>query len=654
MARIPLILTLLALAYQDAGDSARQLRNLSLSPSGLRDEIIQSYMRKRYQFEQARLPEGDRLPFSLETIRSLLGEVGATLLDYSQRIRLEVTDNKVTIRSYDEQAAAFVEIHKSAFRNILGPRAHTFTEIAGRLHLLIPSGRDHFRFSHLLLRDHFSFAYCITRLSSRNRQLGRACIGALGLIRDTRAVASLIQVIDDTDRTNSALAIWAIGEIGDPAGIQKLLAAVSHIPGDEGFRVMSMLCEALGKMGEQAIDVLGDLARKPEDFLAPAKAGQEEFSFPLQLITGPQAVRGLSLIGAPAIEKLIELLDDDLLTEDAAEALADMGDRRASEGLINAMEHSSEFARAKVADALGRVKDTAAIPILIAHARDKEPELRQSAIRALGEIADERAIQTLISIMDHPDPVTRLSAVQALGKFEGDEVRKELVKALDDGDLEVRDVAASVLEAQGFCKAILLEKQAPVSILRATLDSRDSRLRAVAAQALGRCRDVGAVEALIEVLFKDTDKWVRVNAAIALGKIGDPSATGALGIAITSDNAAVRKHAAASLGLLGGTDAVKILISALSDHEESVWREAGTAILTIGEMATEPLVAMLDGSDSQSQQIIEQLLGDMGEPAVSCLVGLLVSEQGADNRGRSDAAPASDCSYPSAFGKSGC
>jgi len=60
------------------------------------------------------------------------------------------------------------------------------------------------------------------------------------------------------------------------------------------------------------------------------------------------------------------------------------------------------------------------------------------------------------------------------------------------------------------------------------------------------------IQALIEAL-KDENKYVRINAARALGKIGDAMAVPALNEAIKDENKYVRINAAKALGKIGGS-----------------------------------------------------------------------------------------------------
>ena len=72
------------------------------------------------------------------------------------------------------------------------------------------------------------------------------------------------------------------------------------------------------------------------------------------------------------------------------------------------------------------------------------------------------------------------------------------------------------------------------------LSDDDENSRRKAAETLGRMRDPGAVEPLIDTLWDD-DSRVRLKAAWALGQIGDIRATGPLRRLYRMENEGVRR-----------------------------------------------------------------------------------------------------------------
>jgi len=103
-----------------------------------------------------------------------------------------------------------------------------------------------------------------------------------------------------------------------------------------------------------------------------------------------------------------------------------------------------------------------------------------------------------------------------------------------------------------------------VDLLLPLLTSKKRGLPCGAAEALGNIKDRRAVPALINVLIKGKDEWIRSCAASALGNIGaaDASAVETLLGALKDESPESRACAASALGQLKDPRAVEPLTSA--------------------------------------------------------------------------------------------
>jgi HEAT repeat protein len=164
-------------------------------------------------------------------------------------------------------------------------------------------------------------------------------------------------------------------------------------------------------------------------------------------------------------------------------------------------------------------------------------------------------------------------------------------------------------------------------------------VRANVASALGRIRDIRAVESLIKAL-KDDSRSVRESAAIALGRIKDIRAVDPLIKALNDGYSfVVRESAAIALGRIKDRRAVDSLITTLKD-DETVRTCAIYALGEIGEAAVDPLIKILENSDSKLRQIAAISLGYTRHPrAIDPLTNILGDE---DQETRQCAAEALD------------
>ena len=206
---------------------------------------------------------------------------------------------------------------------------------------------------------------------------------------------------------------------------------------------------------------------------------------------------------------------------------------------------------------------------------------------------------------------------------------ERLIKELQDPDSDVRSIAAVTLGEIGS------EAKDAVPALIQLLQDQDAEgfVRANAALAL---REIGpeakdAVPALIQAL-QDQDKYVRRDAAGALGKIGTPGA-----IKVAKD----RYRAIVTLGWIGSKDEVPALIEALQNEDKDVRVNAAVTLREIvSEDAVPALIQALQGQDEWVRVNAAWALGEIGESAKDAVPALLQALQGQNKDVRKDVARA--------------
>ena len=154
------------------------------------------------------------------------------------------------------------------------------------------------------------------------------------------------------------------------------------------------------------------------------------------------------------------------------------------------------------------------------------------------------------------------------------------------------------------------------------LKDEDDGVRGSAAKALGRMKDPSAVEPLIQVL-EDENTVNRWYAMESLGNIGDERAVAPLMHKILDDRAGI------ALGKTGKAS-VEALIQALKDRNARVRKRAAVILGTIGDLrAVEPLVEALNDVDVFVRCTVATNLGRIGdETAVKALIDALKDEDG--------------------------
>lgn len=223
----------------------------------------------------------------------------------------------------------------------------------------------------------------------------------------------------------------------------------------------------------------------------------------------------MGLFGPPNIEKLkakgdveaiIKLLEkskynnDNNFRKEAFEAFGVIGDARAVELLIQALEDKSEDVRESAASSLGKIKDSRAVIPLIDMLKDKDKSVRESVATALGNIGDESMAKPLIQKLKDKERFVRQYSAAILKKMRDAKTIELLIQALNNEDNIVRAYAAEILGEIGDTKAIEALKQA--------LNDKDKLVREDVAKALKKIEDKGMEKELRLKKGKEVDKLV--------------------------------------------------------------------------------------------------------------------------------------------------
>ena len=132
--------------------------------------------------------------------------------------------------------------------------------------------------------------------------------------------------------------------------------------------------------------------------------------------TREQAARLLGKLGdVRAVNLLIGALNDAKyrVCESAADALAQIGEP-CVESLITSLSDPNVGVRIRAAIVLGRIQDVRAVEPLIAALQDARIGVRMRSAHALGRIGDVDAVKPLIALLQEVNSDIRTSAARAL------------------------------------------------------------------------------------------------------------------------------------------------------------------------------------------------------------------------------------------------
>jgi HEAT repeat protein len=295
-----------------------------------------------------------------------------------------------------------------------------------------------------------------------------------------------------------------------------------------------------------------------------------------------------------SVQDLIEALEDvdDATREEAAKALADLGDPNTLDELLTAIEDDFWSVRVQIGWALAKIGGERAIdglivlfndsmmevqaeavlamasigvgtvPKLITCLKDERWRVREQAAKSLGLLKDSQAVQGLILAGRDRDGAVKSAAAEALGRIGDSKAVPALIKLFKDTSKIVRETAGT---------ALLYIGEESIPALIETLKDPHFVVRCHGVRALGGMTtdyqmgkawttDSRVVDALI-VALKDEDRAVREDATIALGIIGDPKAVE--GLIEAMKEGAVKRHAISALGMIGDARALRPVMDAL-------------------------------------------------------------------------------------------
>jgi HEAT repeat protein len=267
----------------------------------------------------------------------------------------------------------------------------------------------------------------------------------------------------------------------------------------------------------------------------------------------------------------------------------------AAAGWIDVLREGTAQERKEAREALIAMGEAAVAPLIEA-TRDEVYALRWEAVNALGFIALDdpdsasTAIPALVerALSDDNDHV-RSRSLWALSTFSedvlgeeelvSDEVVPLLLPGLDDPDDQLRWYATVALAY--FCQPEV------AGLLNEGLDRDDAFEAWQAVFYLGFVHDDESVSLLIAVMLdvESRDVAQRREAALTLGKIGDPDAIPALTEALEDPEPEVRWRAAQSLAGLLGTSSLPVLRDALARETDEPARQQMERIIADLERA---------------------------------------------------------------------
>lgn len=138
---------------------------------------------------------------------------------------------------------------------------------------------------------------------------------------------------------------------------------------------------------------------------------------------------------------------------------------------------------------------------LISRLQIKSVEIRTYILQALGKVGDESAFPVILDAAKDTDNTIRRFAISALADFGDSRALDAIIFALNDLEADIRAVAAMSL-------GLLGDKKAEDALIE-SLNDRNVSVRSQVIIALGNLRSNKAFSILNQMMSTESNEWIR-------------------------------------------------------------------------------------------------------------------------------------------------
>lgn len=264
--------------------------------------------------------------------------------------------------------------------------------------------------------------------------------------------------------------------------------------------------------------------------------------------------------------------DTALANKELVAALGKLGDPKAASALTGMLKAKDSYTRIEAIQALGLLRAPEAVePLLkLASNEDTEPFLHKKAIEALGRIGDARAVPLLMRMLTKERQGISFYVESSYALYQvGAPAAEAVIAAMENRNAEL----AKWAQDNGVNPASYAMKGAQI-----LGDLRDPRGEAVLIKQLGFTNEDPRIQAL-----------VRMQAAEALGRMRSQAAVRPISALLTEEEPTVRSSYVRALVLLGSRDAVPALQKAAEKGDWYAREVAMRGVALLSEAQEQPL-----------------------------------------------------------------
>ena len=303
------------------------------------------------------------------------------------------------------------------------------------------------------------------------------------------------------------------------------------------------------------------------------------------------------------LQRLESALDSSLATGELDPGLLRLDERDTDLLAILMIDYLSVLRGAQRERLAGLAEESGLVKKYFFRLRARNRWRKARAAENLGYFGGPEAVGPLTEQLSHPDETVRAVAARALARIGTPDAAEALARTLNDPSELTRLRMAENLERIG-----------PLATepLVVALESGDPRAQVLAARILGNLRAAEAGPSLRRAMLGGSLTDVRAQAALALGRIGNPEDVPALQEAAGDQDWSVRAQIANALGMIGDLFTIPTLQKLSVDREWWVRLNASRALANIGPAGERALAEILEGDDHFARERAAATLEERG------------------------------------------
>ncbi len=322
------------------------------------------------------------------------------------------------------------------------------------------------------------------------------------------------------------------------------------------------------------------------------------------LTLGTKAARSVRVRRTKSSTRRLEsALDSSLATGEVHPGLRQLGDREMDLLATLMVEYLSLLSGAERDRLVALALEAGLVESYVARLGSRNRWRKARAAENLGYFGGPEAVGPIARLLQDRDETLRAVAARALARIGTPEAAEALAQTLND-----------LSELTRLRMAENLERIGPVAVgpLLDTLGRGTPPGRLLAARVLGNLRVLEAGPALREALREEEPPDLRAQAALALGKIGNPDDLPTLVEAASDEAWPVRALAASALGMIGEVSTIPTLQRLTVDREWWVRLNASRALANLGPAGERALAGLLEAEDRYTRDRAAATLEERG------------------------------------------